>query len=73
MYYTLAIFVVICLNSIYSVYAVYYTCDDIIRVADYSCLKFGLLYYIDFNFEIEVLRTNGETGMVNVLMILFRS
>lgn len=50
MYYTLAIFVVICLYSIYSVYAVYYTCDNILITADYSCLKFGLLYYIDFTF-----------------------
>lgn len=73
MYYTLAILVVICLYSIYSVWAVYYTCEDIVSSANMSCLKFGLLYYIDFNVEIEVLRMNGDAGMVDVPLFLFRS
>jgi hypothetical protein len=74
MYYTIAIFIVICLNTVYPLWAVYYTCEDLIQAqaGAQSCLQFGLFYYIDLNTEFDVLTANGDENVVRVIIGLCR-
>ena len=67
MYYTIALFIVICLNVIYPIWAVYYTCQNIVQeTGAQSCIKFGFLYYIDLATELNLLSNSGNQDIVDV-------
>jgi hypothetical protein len=60
-FYMGAIFLVMVINSIYPLWAMFYTCDTIeIKIhplpRDDHCLHIGVLYYLDFDYEVLLLQ-----------------
>jgi hypothetical protein len=69
-FYLCAIFLVMLINSIYPLWAMFHTCKDIEPTihplaSDDRCLHIGVLYYLDYDYEINLLK-NYDPPIYNV-------
>jgi hypothetical protein len=66
-FYIVAICLAILINGIYPLWATYYVCTNYITLGKSSCLDVGIVYYIDFNIELELLTKNNNFNIAQVL------
>lgn len=60
---------VMLINGIYPLYVTYYVCENF-NPHDTVCLKIGVLYYIEFDNMINVLRLNNDYTIIAVNFVL---